>query len=75
MGALIGIFAIICNFVGVVLMVRYGLPNSLPLLGRSAASLTETDMVERDRRGLYGVIGLVLFASGSALQIMAGAAR
>ena len=72
MGATVWIAACLCNFIGVVLMVRYGLPQSLPLLGRREPNLTEIDRLEEDRRGFVGVIGLVLFAVGSALQILIG---
>ena len=50
-------------------MFRYGLPNSLPLLGRGDVKMSSSEADESDRRGLVGVVGLVLFALGSAVQI------
>ena len=73
MRSIIGSLAIVLNFVGVVLMVRYGLPNNLPLLGKADVEVREADLVERDRRSLLGVLGLVLFALGSAIFIITNA--
>ena len=73
MRSIIGSLAIVQNFVGVVLMVRYGLPNNLPLLGKADVEVREADLVERDRRSLLGVLGLVPFALGSAIFIITNA--
>ena len=58
------------NAVGVVLMVRYGLPYSLPILGLLRKVLTEKESDEDDKRHMLGAIGLVLLVLGTLLQIV-----
>ncbi|MEP7241873.1 MAG: hypothetical protein ABI697_13390 [Devosia sp.] len=58
------------NAIGVVLMVRYGLPYSLPILGLLRKALTEKEATEEDKRHLLGALGFVLLALGTLLQIV-----
>jgi len=58
------------NAVGVVLMVRYGLPYSLPILGLIRKVLTEKEASQEDQRHMTGAIGLVMLALGTLLQIV-----
>lgn len=60
---------------GTVMMVRYGLPYSLPILGLLLKALTEEEANEDDRRQLRGAMGLILMVFGTALQIAAVALR
>jgi hypothetical protein len=69
MRLLIETLALILNFAGIVLMIRYGLPHGLPVLGRGQADLSEAEHREDERRSMIGVVGLVLFALGTLLQI------
>ena len=66
--------AIVCgrvlNATGVVPMVRYGLPYSLPLLGLIRKALTEKESDEDDKRHMMGALGLILLVFGTALQII-----
>ncbi len=66
----ISALAVALNFIGVVIMVRYGLPNRLPLLGSTSPDLTDTDKAEVERRDFLGILGVVLFALGSGIQIV-----
>jgi hypothetical protein len=63
------------NAFGVVLMVRYGLPYSLPILGLIRKVLTEKEADEDDKRHMLGAIGLILLVFGTALQIVSVALR
>lgn len=63
------------NAVGVVLMVRYGFPYSLPLLGLIRKAFTEKEADEDDRRHITGAFGLILFVFGTALLIIAAVLR
>jgi len=58
------------NAIGVVLMVRYGLPHSLPVLGLIRKALTEKEASEDDRRHMTGAVGLVLLVLGTLLQMV-----
>jgi hypothetical protein len=58
------------NAIGVVLMVRYGLPYSLPILGLLRRALTEKEATQEDRRHMLGAIGFVLLLLGTLLQIV-----
>jgi hypothetical protein len=58
------------NAIGVVLMVRYGLPYSLPILGLIRKVLTEKEADEDDKRHMLGAIGLILLVLGTAIQIV-----
>jgi hypothetical protein len=58
------------NAIGVILMVRYGLPYSLPILGLIRKALTEKEASQEDRRHMTGAIGLVLLVLGTLLQIV-----
>jgi hypothetical protein len=58
------------NAVGTVLMVRYGLPYSLPILGLIRRALSEKEADEDDKRHMLGASGLVLLVFGTALQIV-----
>jgi hypothetical protein len=69
------IMGIIFNAGGTVMMVRYGLPYSLPILGLLLKRLTEEEVNESDRRHLRGAMGLILLVFGSALQIVAVALK
>ena len=66
--------ATICGYalsaIGTVLMVRYGLPYSLPILGLIRKALTEREATEEDQRHMLGAIGFVLLALGTILQIV-----
>jgi hypothetical protein len=55
---------------GVVLMVRYGLPYSLPILGLLRKTLTEKEATTEDRRHMTGAVGFVLLVFGTMLQIV-----
>ena len=66
--SLISIIALVCNFTGVLLLARHGVPHRL--LADSLA--LEHDPVERilcgtDRRKMLSFVGMVLFALGTAL--------
>lgn len=52
------------------MMVRYGLPYSLPILGLIRKVLTEKEADEADKRHMLGAIGLILLVLGTALQIV-----
>ena len=65
------IAGVVLNAVGTVLMVRYGFPYSLPLLGLIRKALTEREADQDDRRNMIGALGLILLTFGSALQILA----
>lgn len=65
------IAGIVLNAVGTVLMVRYGFPYSLPLLGLIRKALTEKEADQDDRRHMVGALGLILLTFGTALQILA----
>ena len=58
------------NAVGTILMVRYGLPHQLPVLGLISRALSEKEANEDDRRHMTGAIGLVLLLLGTLLQIV-----
>ena len=58
------------NAIGIVLMVRYGLPYSLPILGLLRRALTEKEATQEDRRHMLGAIGFVLLILGTLLQIV-----
>ena len=58
------------NAIGTILMVRYGLPYSLPILGLLRKALTEKEATEEDRRHMKGAIGIVLLILGTLLQIV-----
>jgi hypothetical protein len=57
------------NAIGTILMVRYGLPYSLPILGLLRKALTEKEATEEDKRHMLGAIGIVLLILGTLLQI------
>ncbi len=63
------------NAIGTVLMVRYGLPYSLPILGLIRKALTEKEASEDDRRHMTGAVGLVMVTLGTLLQIVSTLAR
>jgi hypothetical protein len=63
------------NAIGVVLMVRYGLPYSLPILGLIRKALTEKEATEEDKRHMTGAIGFVLLLLGTLLQIVSTVLR
>ena len=56
--------------VGTILMVRYGLPYSLPILGLIRKALTEKEADEDDKRHMMGAVGLILLLLGTLLQII-----
>ncbi|MEQ1902239.1 MAG: hypothetical protein ABL866_16080 [Devosia sp.] len=58
------------NAIGTVLMIRYGLPYSLPLLGLIRKAFTEKEATEDDKRHLFGAFGLVMMALGTMLLIV-----
>jgi hypothetical protein len=58
------------NAVGTILMVRYGLPYSLPILGLLRKALTEKEVSEDERRHMMGAVGFVLLVLGTMLQIV-----
>jgi hypothetical protein len=58
------------NSIGVVLMVRYGLPYSLPILGMIRKALTEKEATQEDGRHMLGAVGFVLLSLGTLLQIV-----
>lgn len=58
------------NAIGTVLMVRYGLPYSLPILGLLRRALTDKEADEDDKRHMLGAVGLVLLVLGTLLQII-----
>ena len=58
------------NAVGTILMVRYGLPYSLPILGLLHKALTEREATQEDRRHMLGAVGIVLLILGTLLQIV-----
>lgn len=58
------------NAIGTILMVRYGLPYSLPILGLLRKALTEREATQEDRRHMLGALGIVLLILGTLLQIV-----
>jgi len=63
------------NAVGTVLMVRYGFPYSLPLLGLIRRAFTEKEADEDDARHMIGAVGLILLVFGTSLLIVAAVLR
>jgi hypothetical protein len=63
------------NAIGTVLMVRYGFPYSLPLLGLIRKAFTEKEADEDDKRHMIGALGLILLVFGTALLIISAALR
>ena len=70
MVSVIGIVALVCNFTGVLLLVRQGVPHGL-LADSLALAHNPSDGVlcGGDRRKMLSFTGMVLFALGTALQI------
>jgi hypothetical protein len=68
--AIVTIVGYALNAIGVVLMVRYGLPYSLPILGLLRKALTEKEATEEDKRHMLGAVGFVLLVLGTLLQIV-----
>jgi hypothetical protein len=58
------------NAVGTILMVRYGLPYALPILGLLRKALTEREATQDDQRQMLGAVGVVLLVLGTMLQIV-----
>ena len=70
MVSVIGIVALVCNFTGVLLLVRQGVPHGL--LADSLALAHDPGERVRcgdDRRKMLSFTGMVLFALGTALQM------
>jgi hypothetical protein len=65
----------VLNAIGTVLMVRYGFPYSLPLLGLIRKAFTEKEADEDDKRHMIGAFGLILLVFGTALLIIAAVLR
>ena len=63
------------NAIGTVLMVRYGLPYRLPILGLISKALTEKEANEDDKRHMLGAIGFIVLLLGTLLQIVSTALR
>jgi len=63
------------NAIGTVMMVRYGFPYSLPLLGLIRKALTEKEADEDDKRHMMGAFGLILLVFGTTLLIIAAVLR
>jgi len=63
------------NAFGTVLMVRYGFPYSLPLLGLIRKAFTERESDEDDKRHMIGAFGLIMLVFGTALLIIAAVLR
>jgi hypothetical protein len=63
------------NAIGTVLMVRYGFPYSLPLLGLIRKSFTQKENLEDDNRHMIGALGLVLLVLGTALLMLSAVLR
>lgn len=63
------------NAVGTIVMVRYGLPYSLPILGLLRKALTEKEATQEDRRHMLGALGIVLLVFGTLLQIVSVVAK
>ncbi|MDO8360811.1 MAG: hypothetical protein Q7T08_12345 [Devosia sp.] len=71
MGPIVGIVALVCNFSGIVLLVRYGLPYRLLALGTQfLTKMSEKDLSDDDRRKMLGFLGLVLLGLGTGVQIV-----
>jgi len=68
--SLIGIAALVCNFTGVLLLVRQGVPHGL-LADSVALARNPLDraLCGNDRRKMLSFVGMVLFALGTALQM------
>jgi len=64
------VIGIVGNAIGVLLMVRYGLPNNLPRLGQIVVALTGKDVREDERRKALGFLGLVALVAGTVLQVI-----
>jgi hypothetical protein len=75
--ALVAVVGLVLSAVGVFLMVRYGLPKNLPILGVVLRALTQKDVDEKDRRAAWGTVGVVVFVAGTivaAISLLAGGA-
>jgi hypothetical protein len=68
---MVSLVGLLSNSVGVFLMLRYGLPDNLPQIGRAIFVLTDRQAAEDQRRRSIGVLGLVLFILGTTLQAIA----
>jgi hypothetical protein len=69
--SLIGIAALVCNFTGVLLLVRQGVPHAL--LANSLALARDPlhqALCGNDQRKMLSFAGMVLFALGTALQMV-----
>lgn len=67
---MVEIIALTCNFAGLLLLVRQGVPHKL--LADSVALAhdpRERFLCGSDRRKMLSFVGMVLFALGTALQI------
>ena len=70
MVSLVEIAALACNFTGILLLVRQGVPHRL--LADSVTLTHDPDeqaLGGNDRRRMLSLVGMVLFALGTALQM------
>jgi hypothetical protein len=67
---MVAIVGLILHAVGIVLMLRYRLPDNLPRLGIVFRTLTSKELAEDERRRAIGMIGLVCFVVGTLLLIV-----
>ena len=71
MVTIIGIVALACNFTGVLLLVRQGVPHKLLA---DAVALNHDPgkraLCGSDRQKMLSFVGMVLFALGSTLQMV-----
>jgi hypothetical protein len=67
---MIAVAGILFNAIGVLMLLRYGLPFPLPRLGIVLKALTSTEVREEERRHALGFIGLVAFVVGILLQLV-----
>ena len=66
----VSVFALSCNFAGLLILVRHGLPHQLLednlLLEHDPAS---REFIGSDRRRMWSFAGMVFFGLGTGLQI------
>ena len=67
---MIAIIGIASSATGIILMLRYGIPATLPRLGEVAKALSDKDTAEDERRKALGFVGIVVFGVGTFLQII-----
>lgn len=70
--SLVSIVALVCNFIGILLLVRQGVPHRLladSLVREHDTADASPSGNDSDRRKMLSFAGLVLFALGTAMQL------